>query len=66
MNPLYCKKCGTQMQRTAKCEFRCENCDTILFDFSLQYEDTDKKKQHSSDFELADLCRGGDLTEDPQ
>ena len=25
-----------------------------------------KKKQHCSDFELADLCRGGDLTEDPQ
>ncbi len=54
------------MQRTAKCEFRCKNCDTILFDFSLQYEDTDKKKQNSSDFELADFCRGGDLTEDPQ
>ena len=22
------------------------------------------KKQHKSDFELADFCRGGDLTED--
>ena len=64
MSAHYCDKCGKEMERTAKCEFYCADCDNTIFDFSLQAQDNGKKKQHSSDFELADFCRGGDLTED--
>ena len=34
------------------------NCDNVYDPFARG------KKQHYSDFELADFCRGGDLTED--
>lgn len=51
-------------KRTAKCEFYCAECDNIIFDFGLQYQNREKKKQRNSDLELADFCRGGDLTED--
>ena len=64
MSAHYCDNCGKEMKRTAKCEFYCADCDNTIFDFSLQYQDNDKKKQHTSDFALADFCRGGDLTED--
>ena len=65
MSKHYCDQCGKPMKRTAKCEFYCKACDNTIFDFSLQYEDGgSKKKEHKSDFELADFCRGGDLTED--
>lgn len=60
----YCDECGKRMKRTAKCEFYCESCDRTIFDWSLQYEDSKQKKEHSSDFSLANFCRGGDLTED--
>ena len=64
MSKHYCDKCGKEMERTAKCEFYCRDCDNTIFDFSLQYEGESKQKRHMSDFELADFCRGGDLTED--
>lgn len=60
----YCDNCGKEMERTAKCEFYCADCDNTIFDFSLQYEGQGKKKKELSDFELANLCHGGDLTED--
>lgn len=60
----YCDKCGKEMARTAKCEFYCSDCDNTIFDFSLQYDGTKKKKREPSDFEFADFCHGGDLTED--
>lgn len=40
----YCDKCGKKMERTAKCEFNCEECDNTIFDFSLQYEGENSKK----------------------
>lgn len=64
MSKHFCDKCGKEMERTAKCEFYCRDCDNTIFDFSLQYEGESKQKRHMSDFELADFCRGGDLTED--
>lgn len=65
----YCEKCGRKMKRTARCEFYCKNCDNTIFDWSLKYSKEDEYenksyKEHHSDFELADFCRGGDLTED--
>lgn len=64
MSTHYCDKCGKQMKRTAQCEFYCSKCDNTIFDFSLKYENSEKRKSHKSDFELADFCRGGDLSED--
>lgn len=64
MSTHYCDLCGKEMKRTAKCEFYCADCDNTIFDFGLQYQDNDKKKQHTSDFDLADFCCGGDLIED--
>ena len=64
MSKHYCDKCGKEIERTAKCEFYCRDCDNTIFDFSLQYEGRSEEKRHMSDFELADFCRGGDLTED--
>lgn len=26
----YCDKCGKKMERTAKCEFNCEECDNTI------------------------------------
>ncbi|MFQ7739916.1 MAG: hypothetical protein ACLRJC_20090 [Emergencia timonensis] len=60
----YCVECGKKMKRTAKCEFYCKSCDRTIFDWSLQYDGSERKKEHRSDFSLADFCRGGDLTED--
>ena len=65
----YCDICGKKMKRTAKCEFYCKACDNTIFDWSLKYakeegEENKPHKEHHSDFELADFCRGGDLTED--
>lgn len=60
----YCEKCGKEMDRTARCEFHCRNCDITIFDWSLQYEDSKPKKELSSDYDMADLCHGGDLSED--
>lgn len=64
MDTHYCDICGKEMKRIAKCEFYCAECDNIIFDFGLQYQNREKKKQHNSDFELVAFCRGGDLTED--
>ena len=64
MSAHYCDKCGKEMEQTAECEFYCADCDNTIFDFSLQCKDNRKKKQHTSDFDLADLCHGGDLTDD--
>ena len=52
------------MKRTAKCEFYCEACNKTIFDWSFQYEESEQKKEHRSDFELANFCCGGDLSED--
>jgi predicted RNA-binding Zn-ribbon protein involved in translation (DUF1610 family) len=60
----YCDTCGKKMERTAQFEFYCDECDNTIFDFSLQNENRDKYKRNRSDFELADFCRGGGLTED--
>ena len=60
----HCDGCGKKMKRTAKCEFYCESCDRTIFDWSLQHEETEQKREHRSDFDLADFCHGGDLTED--
>lgn len=62
MSIHYCDECGKPMKRTAQCEFYCEDCDNTIFDFSLQYRS--KPKKNHSDFELANFCHGGDLTED--
>lgn len=64
MSEHYCDICGKAMKRIAKCEFYCKKCDNTIFDFSLQYDGSSKSKNHFSDFELADFCRGSDLTED--
>ena len=58
----YCDICGRKMKRTAKCEFYCKKCDNTIFDWGLMNEDP--PKEHKSDFEFADFCRGGDLSED--
>ena len=58
----YCDICGKKMVRRAKCEFYCKKCDNIIFDWSLQ--EYKSEKEHKNDFELAEFCRGGDLTED--
>lgn len=60
----YCDECGKKMKRRARCEFYCKACDNTIFDWSLQSEGDNRKKEHVSDFSLADFCRGGDLTED--
>ena len=60
----YCNNCGKKMKRTAKCEFYCKACDNTIFDWSLKYDGSERKREHRSDFELADFCRGGDLSED--
>lgn len=44
MSKHYCDKCGKEMERTAKCEFYCRDCDNTIFDFSLQYEGESKQK----------------------
>ena len=61
----YCDKCGKRMKRTAVCEFYCKRCDNTIFDWSLKYAEKRKpEREFRSDFELADFCRGGDLSED--
>ena len=60
----YCDICGKKMKQMARCEFYCKDCDNTIFDWSLQNEGQKKKKELWSDFDLANFCRGGDLTED--
>ena len=64
-NDHFCEHCGKKMKRLAQCEFYCNTCDKTVFDWSLQYESEKKKpKEFHSDFELADFCHGGDLSDD--
>ena len=60
----YCDICGNKMKRKAKCEFSCKLCDNTLFDWSLQYGSAKEYEEINSDFERANLCRGGELLED--
>ena len=40
----YCVECGKKMKRTAKCEFYCKSCDRTIFDWSLQYDGSERKR----------------------
>jgi hypothetical protein len=66
-----CKSCGTEM--TIFDDFwwyRCPECGNRVRshdDGSWTWEDeifSSGSKRHRSDFELADFCRGGDLSDD--
>lgn len=39
-------------------------CDNTIFDWSLKYDGSERKREHRSDFQLADFCRGEDLSEE--
>ncbi len=65
-----CKSCGAEMTGfDGWAWYTCPNCgDKVrIIDGDVTWEDEIFKegaKQHNSDFELADFCHGGDLTED--
>jgi len=66
-----CKACGAKMTEFDGCWwYTCPECGNrvkILEDGTLRWYNeifTDGKKNVYSDFQLADICRGGDLTED--
>lgn len=66
----YCKTCGTEMTEFDgwawyTCPF-CENSVRIIEGKETWYDEIfgKGKKSHHTDFELADFCRGGDLSED--
>ena len=65
-----CKTCGTTMTGfDGWAWYTCPECEDkvrIIEDKETWYDEIfgKGKKQHHSDFELADFCRGGDLTED--
>ena len=35
----YCNQCGKKMERVARCEFYCKDCDNTMFDWGLDYKD---------------------------
>ena len=66
-----CKYCGNKMTEFDGCWwYTCPNCSASVRshdDGSWTWADEifgRGKKQHYSDFSLADFCHGGDLTED--
>ena len=65
-----CKTCGKKMTKfDGWAWYTCPNCGDMvrIIDGKETWRDeifTKGKKQHRSDFERADFCRGGDLTED--
>ncbi|MEG2087253.1 MAG: hypothetical protein RR022_03570 [Angelakisella sp.] len=65
-----CKTCGAKMtQFDGWAWYTCPKCaDRVrIIDGTETWQDEifgKGTKQHKSDFELADFCRGGDLTED--
>ena len=65
-----CKSCGAEMTGfDGWAWYTCPNCgDKVrIIDGDVTWEDEifqEGAKQHNSDFELADFCHGGDLTED--
>lgn len=65
-----CKTCGAKMIKFDGWAWytcpECENKVRIIDGKETWYSEIFKsgKKQHHSDFELADFCRSGDLTED--
>ncbi len=66
-----CKTCGTKMTGfDGWAWYTCPNCGDkvrIIEGKETWHDDifdNKNKKQHHSDFELADFCRGGELTED--
>ena len=65
-----CKSCGSKMTEFDGCAwFTCPSCGNSvrIIDGSETWHDEIFNKgtnSHKSDFELADFCHGGDLTED--
>ena len=65
-----CKYCGAEMTKfDGWAWYTCPDCGNKvrIIDGHITWYDEifkDGKKQHSSDFSLADFCRGGELTED--
>ena len=65
-----CKTCGAKMTEfDGVAWYRCPRCgDSVrITETSTMWHDEifrPGKKEHHSDYELADFCRGGDLSED--
>jgi predicted RNA-binding Zn-ribbon protein involved in translation (DUF1610 family) len=66
-----CKSCGSKMTEYDGCSwYTCPKCGQAIRDNengSWTWRDEifgRESKHHNSDFELADFCRGGDLSED--
>ena len=65
-----CKTCGAKMTEfDGVAWYRCPKCgDSVrITDGRVEWHDDlfgRGKKRHGSDFNLADFCRGGDLSED--
>lgn len=69
-NPT-CRSCGAQMTEfDGWAWYTCPECGNRvrIIDGEVQWENeifkTKKSEQFHTDFELADFCHGGDLTED--
>ena len=66
----HCKTCGAEMTNfDGWAWYTCPECEDkvrIIDGKETWYNEifANDKKEHKSDFELADFCRGGDLTED--
>ncbi len=67
-----CKSCGAKMTRfDGWAWYTCPECGNsvrIIDGITTWYDEIFRpgKKEHYSDFDLADFCRGGDLTEDQE
>jgi len=66
-----CKSCGAKMTEYDGCSwYTCPECGQAIRDNgngSWTWKDEvfgHGSKRHNSDFDLADFCRGGDLSED--
>ena len=65
-----CKLCGAEMTDfDGWAWYTCPDCGKMvrIIDGTVTWDDEifgNERKSHHSDFELADFCRGGDLTED--
>lgn len=73
----YCDQCGEYMNNqvgftTSSGSWTCTTCkynnnvtnENIIWNNEEIDDMFTTKKEHKTDFELADFCRGGDLTED--